>query len=186
MKTIRTFHRSVLVLSILLMAFTFEAGAQPGKSFNGNDFSSNKSSNTIGGTNLSTGLKSNVELAFGYETFEEYPYLGVTYSLGYQCNPYFYIGGLLGTGFPNLFIFAADGRAYFTKTKTAPFISTQLGFTFTYCDSCEGHSGVFFSFGPGVRFSLAKKMGLSLYPSIKLEAGEDLGLAIAFNIGFDF
>ena len=183
MKTIRTFHRSVLVLSILLMAFTFEAGAQPGKSFNGNDFSSNKSSNTIGGTNLSTGLKSNVELAFGYETFEEYPYLGVTYSLGYQCNPYFYIGGLLGTGFPNLFIFAADGRAYFTKTKTAPFISTQLGFT--YSEACDG-AGVFFSFGPGVRFSLAKKMGLSLYPSIKLEAGEDLGLAIALNVGFDF
>lgn len=186
MKTIRTFHRSVLVLSILLMAFTFEAGAQPGKSFNGNDFSSNKSSNTIGGTNLSTGLKSNVELAFGWEIMAgkgEYPYLGVTYSLGYQCNPYFYIGGLLGTGFPNYFIFAADCRAYFTKTKTAPFISTQLGFT--YSEACDG-PGVFFSFGPGVRFSLAKKMGLSLYPSIKLEAGEDLGLAIALNVGFDF
>ena len=177
MKTIRTFHRSVLVLSILLMVFTFEAGAQPGKSFNGNDFSSNKSGNTIGGTNLSTGLKSNVELAIGF------PYLGVTYSLGYQCNPYFYIGGLLGTGYPNLFTFAADGRAYFTKTKTAPFISTQLGFT--YSEACDG-PGVFFSVGPGVRFSLAKKMGLSLYPSIKLEAGEYLGLAIALNVGFDF
>ena len=183
MKTIRTFHRSVLVLSILLMPFTFEAGAQPGKSFNGNDFSSNKSGNTIGGTNLSTGLKSNVELAIGGDIIEGDPYFGVTYSLGYQCNPYFYIGGLLGTGFPNLFIFAADGRAYFTKTKTAPFISTQLGFT--YSEACDG-AGVFFSFGPGVRFSLAKKMGLSLYPSIKLEAGEYLGLAIALNVGFDF
>lgn len=184
MKTIRTFHRSVLVLSILLMVFTFEAGAQPGKSFNGNDFSSNKSGNTIGGTNLSTGWKSNVELAFGYHIIDDdYPYLGVTYSLGYQCNPYFYIGGLLGTGFPDFFIFAADGRAYFTKTKTAPFISTQLGFT--YSEACDG-PGVFFSVGPGVRFSLAKKMGLSLYPSIKLEAGEWLGLTIALNIGFDF
>lgn len=169
MKTIITFHRSVLVLSILLMAFTFEAGAQPGKSFNGNDFSSNKSGNTIGGTNLSTGLKSNVELAIGGDIIEG--------------DPYFYIGGLLGTGYLNFFIFAADCRAYFTKTKTAPFISTQLGFT--YSEACDG-AGVFFSFGPGVRFSLAKKMGLSLYPSIKLEAGEYLGLAIALNVGFDF
>ena len=183
MKTIRTFHRSVLVLSILLMVFTFEAGAQPGKSFNGNDFSSNKSGNTIGGTNLSTGFKSNVELAFGYETIDVDYYLGVTYSFGYQCNPYFYIGGLFGTGYPNYFIFAADGRAYFTKTKNAPFISTQLGFT--YSEACDG-AGVFFSFGPGVRFSLAKKMGLSLYPSIKLQVGDFGGLAIALNIGFDF
>lgn len=182
MKTIRTFHRSVLVLSILLMVFTFEAGAQPGKSFNGNDFSSNKSGNTIGGTNLSTGLKSNVELAFGYHIIDDdYPYLGVTYSLGYQCNPYFYIGGLLGTGFPDFFIFAADGRAYFTKTKTAPFISTQLGFAYSVYDP-----GFFFSVGPGVRFSLAKKMGLSLYPSIKLVAAGESFPVIALNIGFDF
>lgn len=185
MKNNRTFHRSVLVLSILLMVFTFEAGAQPGKSFNGNDFSSNKSGNTIGGTNLSTGWKSNVELAIGYHIIDdEYPYLGVTYSFGYQCNPYFYIGGLFGTGYPNYFIFAADGRAYFTKTKTAPFISTQLGFT--YCEALWEGPGVFFSVGPGVRFSLAKKMGLSLYPSIKLESDRYTVLAIALNIGFDF
>lgn len=141
-------------------------------------------------TYLRKGFKGSVEIFGGYECFEWGFDVGVTASCGYQFNPYFYLGGMIGTGFPATFLIGADSRVYFTKTKTAPFLALQAGYGigeyYDFGSGPEGHSGFYVSVGPGVRFWLRENMGISLKPSFKFMAGAYNLCMFSLDLGFDF
>lgn len=107
-----------------------------------------------------------------------YPFV-LDLSVGYQFNPYLYLGGFLGTGYPTVFVCGVDFRSYFTKTKVAPFVGLQTGL-----GVAPDITGFYFGVGPGVRFGLSKKIGLSLQPVVKLIS--DKYVLLALNIALDF
>ena len=172
-----------------------ELNAQVGKGAYGQEVSrtTGPAKKANGGTYLKRGFKGIAEVAAGGEFFYCGFNAGANLSLGYQFNPYVYLGGFVGSGFPAVFVTGADFRAYFTKTKVAPFFGLQAGLGLAFDSYYSGYGyvtdfgpGFYLGTGPGVRFGFRNNVGLSLQPAFKMVIGVPELCMLSLNIAVDF
>lgn len=173
-----------------------ELKAQVGKSAYGQEVSRAIGAKTRNnsGTYLKRGFKGIVEVSAGGDLTGTGVNAGANLSLGYQFNPYVYLGGFVGSGFPAVFVGGVDFRGYFTKTKIAPFFGLQAGYGHGYYWYYTGgygyHSGFgpgfYWGAGPGVRFGFRNNIGLSLQPAVKMVIGVPYLFDLSINVAVDF
>ncbi|MGN1221579.1 MAG: hypothetical protein ACI4TU_11660 [Candidatus Cryptobacteroides sp.] len=200
----RLFMVAVLVAASL--SLSIDGYAQWGKTDLGNTYGSRRGGGYVGGTDR--GFKITGEAGamgnLGWCTggFEFNALVGC----GYQFNPYFYLGGLIGGGYHEynywglshydyytsggVFIFTSDVRAYLIRGKVAPFFFARVGLEYYggayWSQYSSGYPDyVYESYGYGC-YGIAPYIGGG--PGLRIMLGRKVGLTIqpSVRLGFDF
>lgn len=203
--------RLLMIAAIVAASLTFsiDGYAQWGKSDLGNAYGSRRGGGYVSGTDR--GFKITGEagamgnLGWGMYGFEFNALVGC----GYQFNPYFYLGGLIGSGYHyydccynledwtwssegGLFIFTTDARVYLLRRKVTPFLFARVGLEYyggwrddKYGDDYAAYGiAPYIGGGPGLRIMLGRKVGLTIQPSVRL--GFDFNCILGGSIGVEF
>lgn len=184
------------------LTFSIDGYAQWGKTDLGNAYGSRRGGGYVSGTDR--GFKITGEVGamgiLGYYSGFEFNALA---GCGYQFNPYFYLGGLVGGGwcecahyhyndygnlsysdddyyYSGAFIFTSDARAYLLRGKVIPFFFARVGLeVFPDFGVCPYIGG-----GPAVKIMLSRKVGLTIQPSVRL--GFDFECILGGSVGVEF
>ena len=188
------------------LTFSIDGYAQWGKTDLGNTYGSRRGGGYVGGTDR--GFKITGEagamgnLGWCTDGFEFNALVGC----GYQFNPYFYLGGLIGGGYHEydywgnsnyedwvsggVFIFTSDVRAYILRGKLAPFFFARLGLEYYggsggsyYNSGYPNYDSDYYNLGC---YGIAPYIGGG--PGLRIMLSRKVGLTIqpSVRLGFDF
>ncbi len=181
------------------LSLSIDGYAQWGKTDLGNTYGSRRGGGYVGGTDRGFKITGEAGAMGNLDTCVSGFEFNALVGCGYQFNPYFYLGGLIGGGYHSydhyydysdwasswysdggVFIFTTDVRAYILRGKVTPFFFARVGLE--YFES----SGIYLYIGggPGLRIMLNRKVGLTIQPSVRV--GYFFNCILGGSVGVEF